>query len=73
LAPIGFPLQYAATCTSGENLVSYEVFAASYELYHNGVAVQGYSESNQYSTGCPPPEVWSPSDPATDTGDPNLP
>jgi hypothetical protein len=54
-------------------LVSYEVFSASYELYHNGVAVQGYSESNQYGTGCPPAEVWSPSDPATDTGDPNLP
>ncbi len=74
LQPIGYPLQYARTCTDGNgDIVSYEVFAASYELYHNGVAVQGYSESNQYGPGCPPAEVWSPSDPRTDTGDPNLP
>jgi hypothetical protein len=74
LSLIGYPLQYATTCTNANgDRVTYEVFAASYELYHNGVAVREYSESNQYGPGCPPAEVWSPSDPSTDTGDPNLP
>jgi hypothetical protein len=57
----------------GPHGFQYTVETDSYQLYCNNTFQHYYTYSNSGGTGCPPAMKWSPQDPATATGDPNLP
>jgi hypothetical protein len=54
------------SCVDGYSHYFYKL----YYLYHNGAFVEQY---DWYSNDCDGNPFWSPSDPASDTGDPLLP
>ncbi len=47
-----------------------QIITRLWDLYQNGTRVGGYTESINQCTG---DDIWTPGDPAMDTGDPNLP
>lgn len=57
----------------GPHGFQYTIETDSDQLYYNNTFQGYYTYSNSGSSGCPPAMQWSPQDPATATGDPDLP